>query len=141
MFNHEETPGYGFQLKFGATTLTEQWDPRQGSSWNHFMMGQIDEWFFNSLVGISPDVKHGYQKFRIAPTPVGDLKYVQSSYETLYGKITVDWTRENGRFKLKLSVPVNTVAVVTLPGEKEPRVVESGKHEFVVNEQQTINEP
>jgi hypothetical protein len=141
MFNHEETPGYGFQLKFGATTLTEQWDPRQGSSWNHFMMGQIDEWFFNSLVGISPDVKHGYQKFRIAPKPVGDLKYVQSSYETLYGKITVDWTRENGRFKLKLSVPVNTVAVVTLPGEKEPREVESGKHEFVVNEQQTINEP
>ena len=38
MFNHEEAPGYGFQLKFGATTLTEQWDPRQGSSWNHFMM-------------------------------------------------------------------------------------------------------
>lgn len=35
MFNHEEAPGYGFQLKFGATTLTEQWDPRQGSSWNH----------------------------------------------------------------------------------------------------------
>ena len=86
-------------------------------------------------------VKHGYQKFRIAPTPVGDLKYVQSSYETLYGKITVNWIRENGRFKLKLSVPVNTVAVVTLPGEKEPREVESGKHEFVVNEQQTINEP
>lgn len=26
MFNHEEAPGYGFQLKFGATTLTEQWD-------------------------------------------------------------------------------------------------------------------
>ena len=52
MHNHEEAPGYGFQLKFGATTLTEQWDPRQGSSWNHFMMGQIDEWFFNSLAGI-----------------------------------------------------------------------------------------
>ena len=40
MHNHEEAPGYGFQLKFGATTLTEQWDPRQGSSWNHFMMGR-----------------------------------------------------------------------------------------------------
>ena len=153
MFNHEEAPGYGFQLKFGATTLTEQWDPRQGSSWNHFMMGQIDEWFFNSLVGIRSylsrpitlnevgKVKHGYQKFRIAPTPVGDLKYVNSSYETLYGTITVDWTRENGQFKLNLSVPVNTIAVVMLPGEKEPKEVESGKHEFVVNEQQTINKP
>ena len=49
MHNHYDTPGYGFQLQFGATTLTEQWDPRQGSSWNHFMMGQIDEWLFRSL--------------------------------------------------------------------------------------------
>ncbi len=54
MHHHEEAPGYGFQLKFGATTLTEQWDPRMGSSWNHFMMGQIDEWFFASLAGIGP---------------------------------------------------------------------------------------
>lgn len=76
MFNHEEAPGYGFQLKFGATTLTEQWDPRQGSSWNHFMMGQIDEWFFNSLVGIRPSTtpKQGYQKFIIAPQPIMEDK-------------------------------------------------------------------
>lgn len=134
MFNHEEAPGYGFQLKFGATTLTEQWDPRQGSSWNHFMMGQIDEWFFNSLVGIRSGLMHGYQKFRISPKPVGDLKYVKSSYETLYGTIAVDWTREKGVFTLNLSVPVNTTAVVTLPGEKEPKEVQSGKHQFVVNE-------
>lgn len=36
------------------------------------MMGQIDEWFFNSLVGIRPSTtpKQGYQKFIIAPQPV-----------------------------------------------------------------------
>ena len=126
MFNHEEAPGYGFQLKFGATTLTEQWDPRQGSSWNHFMMGQIDEWFFNSLVGIRPSTtpKQGYQKFIIAPQPVGDLKYVKASYETLYGTINVDWTCENGTFTLNVSVPVNTTAVVYLPGEKEPKEIQ-----------------
>ena len=133
MFNHEEAPGYGFQLKFGATTLTEQWDPRQGSSWNHFMMGQIDEWFFNSLVGIRPSTtpKQGYQKFIIAPQPVGDLKYVKASYETLYGTITVDWTCENGIFTLNVSVPVNTTAVVYLPGEKEPKEIQSGTYQLV----------
>lgn len=141
MFNHEEAPGYGFQLKFGATTLTEQWDPRQGSSWNHFMMGQIDEWFFNSLVGIRPfdsmaqvrqngEVAQGYQKFVIAPKPVGDLKYVKSSYETLYGAIAVDWTHADGTFTLNVSVPVNTTAVVYLPGEKEPKEVQSGTYQF-----------
>lgn len=134
MFNHEEAPGYGFQLKFGATTLTEQWDPRQGSSWNHFMMGQIDEWFFNSLAGIRPYVKNGYQIVGIAPKPVGDLKYVKCSYDTPYGVITVDWTHENGTFTLNLSVPVNTTAVVTLPGEIAPKEVQSGTYQFVVNE-------
>lgn len=133
MFNHEEAPGYGFQLKFGATTLTEQWDPRQGSSWNHFMMGQIDEWFFNSLVGIRPSTtpKQGYQKFIIAPQPVGDLKYVKASYETLYGIINVDWTCENGIFTLNVSVPVNTTAVVYLPGEKKPKEIQSGTYQLV----------
>ena len=145
MFNHEEAPGYGFQLKFGATTLTEQWDPRQGSSWNHFMMGQIDEWFFNSLVGIRPyatsefgnqqnNPKQGYQKFIIAPEPVGDLKFVKSSYETLYGTIIVDWTRQDGTFTLNVSVPVNTTAAVFLPGEKEPKEVQSGTYKFVCAE-------
>ena len=145
MFNHEEAPGYGFQLKFGATTLTEQWDPRQGSSWNHFMMGQIDEWFFNSLAGIRPnaasefgnqqnDSRQGYQKFVIAPKPVGDLKFVNSSYETLYGTIVVDWTRKDGTFTLNISVPVNTTAVVYLPGEKEPKEVQSGTYKFVCAE-------
>ena len=133
MFNHEEAPGYGFQLKFGATTLTEQWDPRQGSSWNHFMMGQIDEWFFNSLVGIRPSTtpKQGYQKFIIAPQPVGDLKYVKASYETLYGTINVNWTCENGTFTLNVSVPVNTTAVVYLPGGKEPKEIQSGTYQLV----------
>lgn len=134
MFNHEEAPGYGFQLKFGATTLTEQWDPRQGSSWNHFMMGQIDEWFFNSLAGIRPYVKNGYQIVGIAPKPVGDLKYVKCSYDTPYGVIAVDWTHENGTFTLNLSVPVNTTAVVTLPGEIAPKEVQSGTYQWVVNE-------
>ncbi|MBD3592648.1 glycoside hydrolase family 78 protein [Bacteroides sp. GM023] len=145
MFNHEEAPGYGFQLKFGATTLTEQWDPRQGSSWNHFMMGQIDEWFFNSLVGIRPYAasalenqqnksQQGYQKFIIAPQPVGDLKFIKSSYETLYGAIVVDWTRQDGTFTLNVSVPVNTTAVVYLPGEKEPKEVQSGTYKFVCAE-------
>ena len=135
-------PGYGFQLKFGATTLTEQWDPRQGSSWNHFMMGQIDEWFFRSLVGIRPytvlsaslegkdDSMQGYRKFIIASQPVGDLKYVKSSYETLYGTIVVEWTRQEDAFTLNVSVPVNTTAVVYLPGEKEPKEIQSGMYKF-----------
>ena len=121
MLNHEKSSGYGFQ------------------------MGQIDEWFFNSLAGIRTytsvplfidevdTVKEGYQRFRIAPKPIKDLTYLKSSYETLYGVISVDWIHEMNVLKLNISVPVNTTAVVSLPGESKPREVESGKHQFTVN--------
>lgn len=142
MFNHDETPGYGFQLKFGATTLTEQWDPRQGASWNHFMLGQIDEWFFASLAGIQTDPKQpGLKHLIIKPEPVGDLKFVKASTQTLYGKVTVEWKREpihptaqSGQtadnFNLNISIPINCSADVYLPNEKEAKTVKSGNYTF-----------
>ncbi len=131
MHNHEETPGYGFQLKFGATTLTEQWDPRQGSSWNHFMMGQIDEWFFVSLAGIqhAPDTA-GFQELVIRPQVVGDMKAVKASYESLYGIVSVGWTQRDGEFTLNVTIPVNCSAKVYLPGEQEAKSVKSGTYTF-----------
>lgn len=134
MFNHYDAPGYGFQLQFGATTLTEQWDPRRGSSWNHFMLGHIDEWFFATLAGIQPDKKNpGMKHFIIKPEIVGDLTYVKASTESLFGKISVNWRIENKRFILDVSVPYNTTAEVYLPGEKVPKTVKGGKYSFEKN--------
>ena len=142
MFNHEEAPGYGFQLKFGATTLTEQWDPSQGASWNHFMLGQIDEWFFASLAGIQTDPKQpGMKHLIIKPEPVGDLKFVKASTKTPYGKVAVEWKREPLRpiaqsgqtadkITLSISIPFNCSADVYLPGEKEPKKVNAGNYSF-----------
>ncbi len=131
MHNHEEAPGYGFQLKFGATTLTEQWDPRQGSSWNHFMMGQIDEWFFRSLLGLipNPDGK-GYREVTIAPQAVGDLTYVRGSYRSLYGTIGVAWERDGACFTLDVELPANCCATIFLPGDETPHSVTAGSHTF-----------
>jgi hypothetical protein len=129
MHNHEEAPGYGFQLKFGATTLTEQWDPRMGSSWNHFMMGQIDEWFFASLAGIRPG-KPGFKEIIIQPEVVGDLSYVRGSHRSAYGKIAVNWKKSNQKFVLNVEIPVNCSAKIYLPGETTPKEVLSGRHRF-----------
>lgn len=133
MHNHEDVPGYGFQLKFGATTLTEQWDPRQGSSWNHFMMGQIMEWFYNSLAGIKyrPD-GYGGRHLDICPQPIGDLTYVKASYRTLYGEVKVEWKVKGRLFTLDLDIPVNCTASVGLPGQAEVRTVKSGNHTFSI---------
>ena len=130
MHNHYEAPGYGFQLKFGATTLTEQWDPRQGSSWNHFMMGQIDEWLFRSLAGIHADPERpGMQHMIIRPSVVGNLSHVKGKTRTLYGDVVVEWTRNpDGKVKCDVTIPANTTADVYLPGDVAPRRIMSGHH-------------
>jgi alpha-L-rhamnosidase len=114
--NHYDVPGYGFQLQFGATTLTEQWDPRRGNSWNHFMMGQIDEWFFKTLAGIQSDPeKPGYQHFFVKPIPVGNVNAVSATYRTLYGVIGVSWRKIGDSIEIDVQVPVNTTASLLLP--------------------------
>lgn len=132
MHNHREVPGYGFQLQFGATTLTELWDPRKGASWNHFMMGQIEEWFYKSLAGITVDKNDysGFQNLVIAPQVVGDLKFVEASYATRYGIIEVKWKKDNNIFTMDVSIPDNCSAEVYLPKEKNGKKIGSGHYSF-----------
>lgn len=126
MLNHYETPGYGYQLRHGATTLTEQWDPNQGSSLNHFMMGQIDEWLFKTLAGIQNQPgTHGLRHLLIQPKLVGDLQYVKASTHSLYGKISVDCTHS----QLTVEIPVGSDATVILPNG-ERKQVGSGQYTF-----------
>ncbi len=130
MFNHDETPGYGYQIKMGATTLTEQWDPLQGTSLNHFMMGQLDEWLFKTLGGIQNQPGTvGLKHLLISPTLVGDLKYVKASTESLYGNISVDCSKTS----LSVEIPVGSDAIVILPDGTEKQV-SSGKYTFNIQQ-------
>ncbi len=116
MNNHYDAPGYGFQIKFGLTTLTEQWDPRKGNSWNHFMMGQIEEWFYQSLAGIVSDADNpGFKHFFIQPEMVGDLTFVRANYKSVYGNIASAWEKKDGKLFLKVEIPANTSATIKLP--------------------------
>lgn len=129
MNNQTEKPGYGYQIKKGATSLTEKWDAGVGSfgSQNHFMSGQINEWFFHDLLGIGVEAGGaGFRKSIIKPMPVGDLKWVKGSYKTISGTISVEWRREKGTFDLKLSIPANTSATVYVPAKTEKAVTENG---------------
>jgi alpha-L-rhamnosidase len=132
MHNHEDAPGYGFQLKFGATTLTEQWDPRESSSWNHFMMGQIDEWFFVSLAGIGhEDDGQGFCHIVIHPQVVGDLTYVKSSYISNKGLIKVEWHRSDHQVTLNVTIPKDCTAKVFVPGDSNAKSVKGGTYLFI----------
>jgi len=110
--NQSDKPGYGMQLKKGKTSLTEAWDG--GSSQNHFMLGQIQEWFYHDLAGIRSG-GDGFKKIVIAPQPAGDVTWVKASYDSIRGKIISDWKRSGNDFSLKVTIPANTTATVFVP--------------------------
>ena len=119
MVNHFETPGYGFQIAQGATTLTEQWDPRQGASENHFMLGQIDEWLFRTVAGIRQKPgTHGMRHLVIDPQAVGDITQINASYCTPYGVVMVEYNKKDST--LNVNVPKGCyVEKPNLPVRKE----------------------
>ena len=128
MNNQSDKPGYGYQLKMGATSLTEAWDARRSSSQNHFMLGQIMEWFYGDLAGIAPDPEGpGFRRIIIRPQPVGDVTWAKASYESVRGKIESGWQRDGKKFSLNVTVPANATATVYLPAKSAERVQESGR--------------
>jgi hypothetical protein len=130
MNNQTDRPGYGYQLKMGVTSLTEKWDASVGSfgSQNHFMSGQINEWFFHDLLGLSPEEDGaGFRRFHIRPTVVGDLTWVKGSYQSVSGPITTEWRRTADALTLQVTVPPNTSATVYVP-TAQPGAVREGKN-------------
>ena len=128
MINQDEKPGYGYQLKMGATSLTESWDANRSSSHNHFMLGHITEWFYKDLAGIDTDpAGPGFKKIVIHPQPVGDLTWVRASYDSIRGRIVSSWKREGGKFTLEITIPANTTATVFLPARDGGEVLEGGR--------------
>ena len=126
MNNQSDKPGYGMQLAKGKTSLTEAWDG--GSSQDHFMLGQIQEWFYHDLAGIqdAPD-SPGFKHIVIAPQPVGGVTWVKAGYNSIRGKIGSEWKRNDGKFTLNIFLPANTTATVFVPARAAGSVTENGK--------------
>jgi alpha-L-rhamnosidase len=128
MVNQHTFPGWGYMLENGATTLWEHWAISDNIySQDHPMFGSVSEWFYKGLGGIrpAPDAV-GFNKIIIQPQPVADLKWVKASYESVRGQIVSAWSREPGRFKLHLEIPVGSTATVFLPATDNAKITEGG---------------
>ena len=113
MNNRDDVPGYGFQVKKGATALTESWQAYPSVSNNHFMLGHLMQWFYAELCGIGQTENSvGFKEIEIRPQVVDGIDAAEASYHCVYGWIRVSWKREEKKIKLRLSIPVNTTAVV-----------------------------
>ena len=128
----DDVPGYGFQLKKGATALTESWPALEEVSNNHLMLGHIMEWFYTGLGGIKQeDTSVAFNNIIIRPQIVGDITWVKSSYQSVYGLIRSDWKKEQNKLEMKIEIPENTTATIYLPTNQEGSVTENGKKTVV----------
>jgi hypothetical protein len=128
MNNQDLQPGYGYQLKMGATALAETWDAWRDNSQNQFMLGHIIQWFYHDLAGIQMEAtKRGWKQFVIRPAIVEDLTEVKGSYISIHGKIVSEWKRDGDKLTMHVVVPANTTATVFIPAKKGSAITENGK--------------
>ena len=128
MNDRDDVAGYGFQLKKGATALTESWAALEEVSNNHLMLGHIMEWFYYGLAGISQsDSSVAYKDIIIRPEVVGDLTHIKGSFQSPYGLIASEWTKNRNSFELRLVIPANTRVTVFLPAAVNAEILLDGQ--------------
>ena len=127
MNSRDEVPGYGFQLKHGATALTESWQAYESVSNNHLMLGHLMEWFYSGLAGINQSAGSvSFKHIEIKPQPVGDVTWAKATYHSSYGLISSDWRKTGKDFELSVEIPVNTTATIFIPSKSSQAIIMNG---------------
>ena len=113
-------PGYGYFMEptaanpSGFTTIGERWT--RGSSKNHMILAQIEEWFHEGLAGIRE--AEGSLQYRKSSSSRGwwaTSRSPRGSYRSPQGLIRSEWVKKPGRFDLTVEIPPNTSAEVWVP--------------------------
>lgn len=136
LLNQEAYPSWLYPIKQGATTIWERWDgvKPDGSfqdagmnSFNHYAYGAVGDWLYQVVAGleVDPDAP-GYKRILIQPQPDGGLTYARAALVSIYGRIESKWELDNGIFKLAVTIPPNSNAVLHLPLTQVESVTEQG---------------
>ncbi len=121
-------PGWGYMLANDATTLWEHWAYDDNTySHNHPMFGSVSQWFYNWLGGIQPgDDAEGFDRIIIRPEVKGSLSWVNSSYNSINGKIVSNWRKNADDLVMNIEIPANTSAMVYFPVSDMNKILYNG---------------
>jgi len=121
ILNKTTRPSWGYMIQKGATSIWERWDtdtqsPGMNGQSQTILAGYLGAWMYQTLGGIAYDKKNpGFKHIIMRPEPVGDLKWVNASFNSLYGEITSKWKIKNGIFTWTVTIPPNSTATVYVP--------------------------
>ena len=132
MNQRDDIPGYVWQIRQGATALTESWQAYDNVSNNHLMLGHLMEWMFQSPGGIrQKEGSVGWRHIVIDPQMVGSLTWANTSFQSPKGLITCRWTvsPDRSQWSLEVTIPEGADADVHLP-DGTVKHVQSGDYSF-----------
>ncbi len=132
---NENFPGWGYEIRNGATTIWERWDgwneelglqTPQMNSFNHYSLGAVGEWMYRMMGGIDL-LEPGYRRISIHPYPTAKFRNACVQYRSISGVIASFWFRDKNGFHLVVRIPPNTSARIHVPCD-ENAVIEEGAH-------------
>jgi hypothetical protein len=126
MATKEDFPGWGYMLKQDLGIFYEDWECRGSALHSSFLY--IGSWFTEGLGGIQRP-KAGYKNFVIEPwiNKTTGPRQVHAHYDSLYGRIAVDWLVTGNYVNLEVAVPPNTDATLCLHDVVPRSIKENGK--------------
>ncbi len=120
---NRQMPSWGYEIDHGATTIWERWDAYvEGrgfqnpgmNSFNHYAIGAVGEWMFETMAGISPGAP-GFERVTLRPNPGPGITRAAASYRSIRGTISVSWEQRDGALDISATIPPNTSAELHIP--------------------------
>ncbi|MBP5502721.1 MAG: alpha-L-rhamnosidase [Bacteroidales bacterium] len=117
-------------IRSGSTITTEAWDMefKPDQDWNHAWGASPANIIVRKIMGVEP-LSPGFASLSVAPKP-STLQHADITVPTPRGSVCVSFENTAKKFDLRVSVPPNCRAKITLPYSQQTMWVGSGKHHF-----------
>lgn len=128
ILNRREEGSYGWIIDRGWSALPEAWDATTSASMNHCMLGHAQQWFYCDLLGIrQAEDSVAFKHIVIKPAFEAGVEQVTGFYDSVNGRISVDWMQTASQVRLSVTIPANSMATVCVPAQAVDTITESGR--------------
>ena len=114
MLKKKDYPGYLYMIDNGATTTWENWN--NSRSYIHNCFNGIGTWFYEAIGGIRPEKDcPAWRHVVIQPQIPDGITWANTTKETPYGPVVLNWKISGSELKMHLEVPVGVSSKVMIP--------------------------
>ena len=117
MITRPDFPSYAYPvLKFGSTSLWENYCLEENASLNHHFFGDISNFFIKHIAGLQINpLRRNPNEFAVKPFFAKNFDHAEAYYTLPAGRVEVKWKKDGDDVILSITMPENAVGKVVLP--------------------------